>query len=403
MADRGEFNSIDDFLKHRGVERGGGDLLEDWKDDGRIVVWLHTKRFPVAKWGHRFPKQIVKEERGKTTVRWVSLVHNCPENEQVLRRQYKTHDDGSRKERPQECGMCFLLEHLSVAVEAGDLAWTDPVFEFTGATSDDDNVTLHAGGMLALFGRELDEEEEEDLKEHGIRPSEAWRENGMAKLQYAMTVVNNEKASDGVQIAIQPQDVGDKIKTVISDRMATLDREEDGNPMIRPYAIELTYDGSKGIAFNKRYHARPYERAKITPEIEKLIRGEPPDLSVFLEPMNQATLRAVMEKYAVVDFPWEKLFRKVAAKREHDREVERRGGGEEERQDRARSGRKKAEKPKGEEDKTGWIPCDDCNEPMHPKMDKCPRCGCEYEVDEDAPASEKEVASKKDGKKSGRR
>lgn len=394
----GEFDTMDDWLRHRGTERGGSGKLANWKDDGRITVWLHTKRLPVAVWQHNFPKLVTLEKNGETEKHYWGEGYNCPEPEDVLRRQYKTNEDGSRKEAiTGACGFCKMLEFLSMSIESGDLNWTDKIFEFRGADDPDEDVVLHAGGLLGYFGRDLDEDEEADLKAHRIKPSEAWKEAAMGKLKYVLPVVDHAHPEKGVQIAVQPQSVGDAIKKVIADEMASEKREEDGNPQLNPYAIELLYD-PREPNFSKQYTARRIKRVEMTPAIEKLIRSEKPDLSFYIDPMDGPGIRAILEQRALVSLPWDELFAKVAKgkpsrnERFDPEELEKTPPSPQ--ASRGRRGRvadvdRKPEPPPPPKD---GIPCDDCGFVMGKTDTKCGGCGTEYDLDDEeeaAPPSEK--------------
>jgi hypothetical protein len=386
---------MDDWLKHRGTEWGGSGKLGSWKDDGRITIWLHTKRLPVAVWQHNLPKLVTFESKksGEMEKHYWGEGYNCPEPEDVLRRQYKINEDGSRKEEiTGACGVCKMLEFLAMSVESGELNWTDKVLEYRGADDPEEDCVLHVGGMLGYFGRDLDEDEEADLKEHRIKPSLAWKENAMGKLKYVLPVVDHAHPEKGVQIAVQPQSVGDAIKKVIADEMASEKREEDGNPQINPYAIELLYD-DREPNFSKQYTARRIKRVEMTPAIEKLIRGESPDLSFYIDPMNGPGLRAILEQHALVQLPWDDLFKKVAKGKppREDRfepeELEKtppsppaRSRGRGRVPDVAREEKKPEPPPKD------GIPCDECKHIMAPTDLKCSACGTEYEEDDEEEA-----------------
>ena len=380
-----EFNSIDEWLSHRGTDRRGGDYLRNWKEDGHINVWLHTRRLPISLWQHMFPQLVVFDDRdtGETRKAFWGRSANCHEDETVLKKRYKR--DRSTDERevpPRACPQCKLAEVVRGMVREGKLKWTDEVFVFKGATNADDNQVIHAGGLYGAFSGKLSDDDLDDLKEHGISPREAWRENSLVKENAVFCVVDDDNVEDGVQVATQTGLLGEKVRGVINDEIAS--KGDEGNPVKNPYCIQWVYNDARNIEFNKKYHARRFDRCKLTPEIEQLIRSEPPDLSAMLEPFSRETFRGFAEKYAVVDLPWDD----ICAADEED-EPRRRGPGTAKAAPKAPESSPKAEPARGGRRRTKpkvevpTIPCDECKAPMPEDALKCGKCGAEYEQDDE--------------------
>lgn len=404
-----EFNSIDDFLNHKGNSgRSGGRFLRDWKANGKIDIWLHTRRLPLAIWQHRFPRLFVREDKETREVdKFFSTLQawNCWEDESVLRAQWKRNVDGTREVPPRACPLCRLIEHIRLAVDRGDIAMSDPVFEFRGSTDPDKDRVVHAGGIAGLFTDKLSNEDKNALKKRGIFMSEAWKETSLAKLSYIFCVVDHAHPELGVQIDVETQLVGDKVKAVIVDQMESKPTPDLGNPMITPYCIQLRYSKDE-VAFAKRYHARPLERNQLNDQIEALIRSEPPDLSHQTRPFSAAMLRSVCEQYAVMDLPWDEIFegaeeydRKHQAREEAGRNDEDAAEDPEEilknsigpKEARGETSRRqiKPPSPPPSSPAVETVPCDRCHAPMGLDQAKCGKCGAEYEVDEPPPEPKK--------------
>lgn len=383
-----EFDSIDDFLKHR--SREGSKFLRGWKEKGWIEVWLHTKQLPIALWQHRFPRMQVSEKDGASTVTFFGQSLNCLEDENVLKQQNKYNPDGSRAVPPTKCPVCKLLVTLENMVLDGKLGWTDPVFRFEGATDPKHNIVLHAGGIYGSFGGKLNEAEQAKLRAAGISQQEdGWKESAVAKLNYAFVVVDDAAPQEGVQVMIETGLLGDKVKDVINGRIAALVRmhgkdgaEKMGNPLKTPYIFKLTHNKTRGIPFNQKYGAL-YIEAPLRPEIEELIKGPKPDLTQVLAPLNPAVLRGVMEKYAVVDLPWDEIFGKdvVASDGQQPAEAAQADADiefppKEAPKPAPAGGRRVAAPPPAPTVAT--LPCEKCGHPMLETEDLCKKCGQRY-------------------------
>jgi hypothetical protein len=194
-------------------------------------------------------------------------------------------------------------------------------------------------------------------------------------MQYVICIVDDDKPRDGVQILTETSSVGDKIKRVIRDTRQSLG-DEKGNLQSNPYCIQLTYDDRE--LMQNRYHALRYERATLTPEVDRMIRSDPPDLRRELRAFNQQLLRSFLEKHAVTELPWDDIFRVpelLAAGDDDDFPP---------RDDQEEPG-SPAPKQEARAPEIPMIPCDECKTPMREDARKCPKCGVSYTFDEDEP------------------
>ncbi len=411
-------NSLDSFIKHRGSLGGGSKFLKGWTEKGKLYAWLHCLQLPIGLWRHQMPMLVVKEDKDTRKVErhvWSQSL-NCHETEEVLLRQnFRDKDTGEREVPPTRCPFCRFIEWVYQEVRAGRLDWTDAILKIEGADNPKENTVINAAGIyngFADYNNKMSDEQKADLKRAGIYQSEAWKQNGKARLSYVFTIVNNDDIAAGVQVTIEGQSLGDKVKSVINDRLESAGVEA-GNPQINPYCIEFTYD--EKAKFDEKYHARYIERIKLTNEIEQLLRSDPPDLSRVLEPYNMKSFRAHLEKCLVIDAPLDDIFDVEVDEQSESGDDEFPHGanapdGEPEEEEKkappppksapapkaeAKSEKKGGRRIKKEEPKAPEIPpeelgdpCDNCAAPMRKTDTKCVACGQEYEDDADdaAPA-----------------
>ena len=399
-----EMNSVDDFLNHRSSDRGGG-FLNKWRQPvekkgggGKVNVWLHPKRLPIALWQHKFPKIVVRENRktGEVTTNAWSGSFVCHEDENTLKAQYKRdRETGQRLSPPRRCPLCRMIEAVRQMVDDGKLKWTDKLFRFEG---DEDNVVLHAGGLYNAFGRDdLSAEEKKELKEAKIvlgGDRGAWSQNAQAKMNYLFCVVDNANAEGGVQIAIETGLLGDKVKDVIADARESLG-EEDGNPFRKPFCIQWEYRKDEQ-EFGKKYHARRMELMKLTPGVVKALQGPPPDLAEVLAPFNPDSMRAVLERHCLVkNMPWDEIFDVEAPEADGSAEdvayQDPDGPGDHDEAPPPPKAKAKGKAPPpppsdsepeveaDEEDDDGLVECNKCEKGMAEDALECPHCGQHYD------------------------
>lgn len=353
-----EFSDTDDFLGHS--TRSKSTKYVNWKDDGELVAWLHTKQKPIAIWRHGFPRIIVKKGDDDEPMKVVVFgKYNCHEDEDVLKAQFFREKDGSRKVPPEVCGFCRFIEWMYGQVESGAIPWTKPVFRFEHEDPTK-TIVIHAAGLYNGFKGELSKEQKEELKKAGISPKKAWGENALAKGEYIFTLVDNAHPENGVVISEETGLLGDKVKDVIVDVRERKGREE-GDPFLHPYAIKFIYKGDEDNPQNK-YKARPLDGVVLTPMVEKLIKSEPPDLSRNIAPFNPKEMRTFLEMHCLIkNVPWDDLFSKHTHQHEEHKEHD--------------------EKDEDDDEDDDMVECDKCEKPMKATDTKCSHCGAEYEVE----------------------
>lgn len=384
--------AMDEFLDHEARDGFSGERLGDWKKkgDGSVTLWLSVAAGVIAypSWSHNFKRLAEFEDRETGDKRVV--VYNakfvCHEDEGILRSQHKRDDDGNRLKPPNVCPYCILSEFLRRAIREEKISWVEPVFQFDPGDPDK-VVELRAGGICNLFGKkDLTTDEIRELKHARIRRDEAWKENGLSRLQYVFQVVRDDKPDEGVLVASESQILGEKMKAAIRQmqrRAAKARKSPDhGNPLKFPYAFEWLYHEEE--RFSDRYEVIALDEREVPKDIRKVIESkELPDLSAYLKPGNCRKLRAQMEEHSLVDLPWDEIFRpaeEAGLMRDDGEEdgtdfdpekIER--GAPEARGSEGGDGDRGADDP---------LQCDACEAPIGEKDEACGACGAEYdEVD----------------------
>jgi hypothetical protein len=460
-----EFDSLDGWLGHK-PRSGGGNFVKGWKKKpGYFNSWMHVKRLPLAIFRHSFPTPTLvkdKENNGEQVKHIFTKKFTCHETQEVLSHPWRDKTTGEREKPPERCGKCKFADFLWMNIlswlethkweapadepkmgkwvekKKGKGEGIDPcatLFDFVSEAKDEENVKMTVGGYCGFFSqKELPADLKKAMARAKIRGDEAWKENTNPKCEYAMTVVDNDEISKGLQIAVETQALGEKVKEVITKTFKSTEQ----NIQKQPYCIRWDYDEKK--SFSEKYDATAMLKMKPSARVLKLIRGEAPDLTELKTPFNQIAMRAIYEKACllpegVVDwdaiFPDEEQIEKwksedelmaeadeAAAKsdaedededeasdsdddedeEEEDEEEEDDDAEEEEKAPKSKTNAKAASKTTSkkkdaeEDDSDGdeqMVKCDECGKPMKLSASKCPHCGHEYDVTPDDDEEEK--------------
>ena len=381
------------FLNHN--KDSGQKWLRNWKDDGSIIVWVHT-RAAVAypSWNHPFMVNGTfkdkKTNEEKACLRYPKYV--SPDPEIVHQQQYFRHRDtdsgptGVMRTLPALDPFLILREWLRLEC---DLPLDTVVFRWENPNPrrNEDPIRLWTRGQLAKLVDKTNSTYSHTLD---------------TKLEYLFVVVDDSAPGDGAQIVRAPKLLGDCMKATIKQDMES--NGDNGNPLINPYAFKWVFDGSQASPMNY-YKAYRYNQARLTDAVRAAITSEkPPDPTpqTVWKPGDKAAIRAAMADAAQIDLPWDRLFVQEwidkepeggrgtefnfgANKSPEDKPNETAsppptsssGGGPKTR----RRKKKAAEPPPPPEPER--IKCDDCPEMLLPTDAKCPACGTEYEIDGD--------------------
>jgi len=354
-----EMSTVDAFLEHRSRDRSSDLILKssEWKKDGKLDLWLHTRSPIAAIWSHslwRIGELTTdgKKERAVFFTKW-----NCHDPEEVLKRQYKRRADGSRVTPPEHDPFCKMIEAVRAEVVAGTIRWTDPILKFEG---DDRSKTIivRAGDFWGAFSsKDLSEEEIASMRREGIKKADAWKTALPAKCSYIFVAVDDAHIEAGARILIEGEAIGKKMQKAIRDEMERQGSKELGNPLKNPYLFRWTFDDAKDFA--DKYDVRVLGK-KPSDEVLEIIRDEdPPDTSDQVAPGDIDELRTVVEAHWVAD-------RAV-----RDRVLQAAFGAKD-----------PAAAPSGEKIEEDRFDCDHCGakEAMGVEDLECPKCNAAYVI-----------------------
>lgn len=304
--------TVEAFLGHK---TGGGsktNYLDKWKDRKPPVVdtFMHCHCPMVAIWSHSWPRIVEKEFNGQKTLEVWSGRYNSWEPEDVLKAQrFRDRDTGERKVPPTICPMSLFLEAVWQAIQADQINITTKLFEFVGDDPKKAKV-LHAGGLVGMFNDKTPDADKALMTKAGISMKTAWQENMLAKCSYIVQVVDVDEVEKGIQVATLSTLLGEKIKSLIGDRM-TAAGPEKGHPFKNPYCIRWQHLPLEA-QFDKKYKALWMEQIEATEEILDLIQNsQPADISRQLEAGNITELRQSFETHYVGPeglFDWDEIF-----------------------------------------------------------------------------------------------
>lgn len=377
-----EMSGAEEFLAHKEWS-GGGNFLKSWRDDGELAVVMHPKSSILALWNHtwfRFYED--KDKEGKPHQKIGLMRFNSMEEHDLLSKQKKREEDGSRRYPPVICPFSLLLEWVREQIDEERINWTDVIFTFEGGA---DFREIHAGGFTGLFGNDnLSDEELVELKKAKIDVDEAFKENCVARLEYIFAIVKYEEPEDGVMTAVERRGLGKEMKKAIKAEIAKYAKTktpEKGDPWNTPFVFEWKYDPDGGWdSYSVVVHRE--DSLPITQPILDALKGDVPDMRQFTEYSNVPLLRASFEEHwshEVVP-PWDEIF-KAAEERVKGTDAGKlptdfAHGASAEADDDSDDAKADDSTASAEEEPIG---CDFCHTPMGAKDVKCSGCGAEYD------------------------
>lgn len=314
--------SIDSFLGTKiGGGRGAGFL--SWRDDGKMLLWLHPAAPIVSRWAHQFYKVEVfedKDDKGKAkrTEKIQFFRFNCLEKTVVLERQRFRDKQGQREMPPVVCPYCKLTEHVHQGIEDGSINWMDPLFKFE---SEEDEFVIYTGGIAGMFrSKDLSGDDKKVLKKANIRIDEAYKQDGYASQGFIFCVIPHDEP-DQCLIARETQALGKKMQKVINDQIDS-EGAIKGNPCLTPYAFEWRYFEDE--QFSDKYDVVAKRSVEPTAEVLAAFEEPPPNLTEIIALGDPATLRGLMEKYVnpELSIDFDLIFGAVEARQGKDRAAE---------------------------------------------------------------------------------
>lgn len=261
-----------DFLKEK-TFGGGYNRLRNWKEDGEIVVWIHTKTLIHKRLFHMVPYvgQREDEDTGKKKTSILYLPFVCHEDVNEYLRLGKNFE-------PMHCPLCRFIEHLK---NNGNIADGETVWDSSIGDRKRDRVCTKADFVGDTDG------------------GGDWRLTFKPSIQYILAVIDNDHPGDGISIAAEKFSLGEKIKSAVQKE---IDRRgpDEGDPDRNPYAFKFVFN-SKSRTPSDYYDAYPLDRIEMTAEIEELLGQDAQDLSAWISPGDTKILREAMEAHVTVD------------------------------------------------------------------------------------------------------
>jgi len=207
------------------TKSGTGDIIS-WKDDGKIIGFIHPKGF--------FPRKTY----------WLSFMRENEEEEMELIRQPFVCPGIENR-----CPICELREFLKEHSEIED---DETIYEVGKKKK---KVEIMKGDALGL----------KDF---------SWRLSLIPNKEYLFGFVDVDNDEAGVGIIIASAGLGRAVSNCMESRMDDVG-DEKGDPLKNPYAIKLRFKEKETPA--NKYKAY-YNDAELTKEIKKLLEGEAPSI-----------------------------------------------------------------------------------------------------------------------------
>jgi len=229
--------------KFMGETKGGsGDILT-WKEDGKIVGFIHPNGFfPRRTYWLSFMKENDKEEMELARAPFV-----CPGIE-------------------NRCPICELREFLK---ENADIEDDETIYEVGEKKK---KVEIMKGDALGI--KDFD-----------------WKLSLIPNKEFLFGFVDAENAEGGLGIIIASAGLGRAISNCMESRMDDVG-EEEGDPLKNPYAMKLVFKEKETPA--NKYKAF-HNDAELTDEIKELLEGSGPSLDNLIAPNTPREIWNIIE------------------------------------------------------------------------------------------------------------
>jgi len=331
--------------------------LRKWKDDGEVVVWIHTNSKLYRRLVHvvTYTYTEKNEKTGKDVEDVGYYYFVCPEDpdEFMNRRRSNTY--------PSVCPLCRFINWVN---NNDDIDPKTIVWETSIGDRKQDRICNKA-----------------DITNNADEGGD-WRLSMLPQSDYVMAVIDDDNVGDGILVAVEKYSLGEAIKKVVNDTIDS-DGEELGDPELNPYAIKWVYN-PKAKKATDYYRAYKYNQAALTPEIKALLELPAIDLSREIEMGDVAKLRQYMEAGIVLeDVPMDIFFDAVEGNTDFDTDkIE----AEERKEKESKSRKRKQKEPEPEpesEEEAGQEVCPLCNGTGIRKGKACVACGGTGYLDEE--------------------
>lgn len=252
--------SMEDFFNDVDPKKKS-DII-DWKQKGRLQVFLHPNSGIRKRHTHWFPTLVEEEQsegkkgkKGKKKYIIKNVLVVCP----------------NTKSNSDACPICNLRKLLR---DRDDIDNDEVILEFD--KGDETEVYLK-GDILGEDGYD-------------------WRKNLMYRKEYLFGVIDVDDPTS-IKTLIAPQSLGKEIKRVIQSEMED-EGEEAGDPFKNPYPFKLSYDPDEQPA---RMYSASKGKAKLTEEIQELLESDGIDLDSLSEPTDPKEILKLIKSCLVCD------------------------------------------------------------------------------------------------------
>ena len=320
--------------------KGKFSKLDNWKKDGNVTVWLHTKSGIYQKGQHVVPYIWHNKEKNKDEVKF--LFFNCHEDYDTLR----------YKQEPEHCPIELFIDWLisNDSIDDDDMVWECEVGKVKRSMTKYDFV-------------------------------ENWMTKMNAKLKSVLPVIND---ADPKEVVVTEETVSIEMgifKAIEDYGKKLLEYGDDidlSDPDVNPYPFKWEYN-AKADKPADYYNVVALDRKEPTDEILELLNGPEVDLSSFIKPGDSKRLRKIMEDHIVLeDVPFDEIFANVKDKDTNSYNYNSTEDIETEKEEVKEETKTKTKKSKKE--KVEVQVCKDCGEPLPLDESGNPEvCDCQYE------------------------
>lgn len=348
--------------------RNSGTILTNLKEDGSVVVYLHTKTGIEGRLQH-VVIYVDEDDKGKDVIRYMNYTCDEDYREFIKNRDYV----------PKKCPLCLFGYKIK---NDNNIADNETVWEASIGSNRDRIIT------------------KEDYIGDGT-----WQNSFVPRQQCIFGIVDVEDLEAGLKVMIEPISVAETIGSEIRKLMKSED--DEGDPAVNPYPFKIEYN-KKAKVPKDYYTAYRYKKLKLSKEdkerVEELLEEDALDLSRYLKSGNKKELIKIMERSIKLE-DFDLSFIKEIAKVKDDEDDED-NDDDDEIEEKPKSSKKKSSKKDSSKKK-------DENKKVSKKKDKEPEEEIEDDEDDNDDNDDTEyedvecsnckgkgyVIKKKDGKK----
>lgn len=245
--------SVEDFLK-----KSSNRTLAQWKDDGKIIFFLHPKAEIFNRITHRVP-----------TVRLGDDATHVMGQRTVVCANY-------------DCAIDALVDICK------QLPDNEPVLQFK-----------YSGKREVYTASDIT----------GAGDNEKWQRRLWGRMEWLVPIIRVpiKKGSETPrqEILQLTKDGGEKLKGLIKGEMEEAQEElgdsKQGNPQINPYAIRITFN-DKATSPGNYYTVTKADKKAVTSEIKKIMGGDPLTAEELLKPTPEKDILALIKASCISEF-----------------------------------------------------------------------------------------------------